>query len=588
MGVFTIPAGESDFTGYTLGPQVKAWMESYLVFGPGDIRGEPYSVDSIDAKPEDMEKFGILCRAYELLPPGSTTPEGRETGGRRRFRRVGLSVRKGWAKTEFAAAVTAAELHPSAPVRFSHWAKAGETSADLDRPWYCADGNPYVFTEGEPVGKGVKDPYIPMVAYTEEQSEELAYGALKVMLEEGPLVGDFDIAAERILVLSPGGQAAGKAVALASSPDSRDGARTTFQVFDETHRMVLEKLIKAHQTMLANIPKRYASDAWTLEITTSYEPGLGSVAEGTMEYARMVAEGKITDSRLFFYHRQADDKHRLRNEKNEPDVDAMRAAVIEASGPAAVWTDIDGIVELGLDPQTPQEYWERVWLNRPVQQSGQAFPMDAIDKLAVKGWIPPAGDQIVLGFDGAQVRDTTAIVGTHLASGRQFLYAIWQNPGTDQHWKVPPAEVDQAVAFAFNRWDVWRMYADPYYWDTHVADWVARYMKRGETRVFEWPTNTHKRMALSLKAYIAAMREGVWTYDGNDTFRSHLANARKHAIPILDEDGVNLFLIRKERPDSPLKIDAAMAGCLSYEAYRDAVAAGVTINVRSRTPVTVF
>lgn len=572
MTVFAIP-GKGDYTGVTLGPQVKAWMEANLVHGPGDIRGEPYRLDS--------EKTAILYRIYELHAPGTTTPEGQDIGGRRRFKRVALSVRKGWAKTEFAAAVAAAELHPEAPVRFKEWAEDGVT----------------------PLGTGVKDPYIPMVAYTEEQSEELAFGALKVMLEDGELADDFDIQQDRIIVLDPGGKAAGKAESLASSPDSRDGARTSLNIFDETHRMTTEKLVKSHQTMLANIPKRKAADAWTLEITTAFEPGLGSVAEGTMEYAKMVAEGRVEDSRLCFYHRQASDEHKLYNDKDEPLPQGMREAVIDASGPASIWTDIDAIVELALDPQTDRSYWERVWLNRPIQQSLQAFPMPQVDKLVVPKktilvagtftnkevlWYPDRGEKITLGFDGAQTRDTTALVGTHLASGRQFLIACWKNPGTDRGWKVPAAEVDATIKFAFEQWDVWRLYADPYYWDTHVADWVARYMYRGKPRVFEWATNTHKKMALSLKAYVTAMKEGVWSYDGDETFRAHLANARKYSIPILDEDGVNMWLIRKERPDSPLKIDCAMAGCLSWEAYRDAIAAGVTINVRSSVPVTIY
>lgn len=605
MGVFSIP-GKGQGTGISLGPQVRAWMEYNLVHGPGDVRGERYSLDK--------EKAKVLFRAYEIWPTGTTSPEGKDMGGRRRFKRVALSVRKGWAKTEFAAAIAAAELHPEAPVRFEKWAEGGEKSS-----WYyfnteTEEVEHWTYRPGEPIGKGVKDPYVPMVAFTAEQSEELAFNALKVMLEEGEVADAFDIQNERIVVLDASGKAAGRAVALASSPNARDGARTTFQVFDETHRMVLENLVKSHQTMLANIPKRFIADAWTLEITTAYEPGLGSVAEGTMEYARLVEEGKIQDSRLFFYHRQADDKWKLRDEKNEPIIENMRAAVIEASGLAASWIDVDGIVELGLDPQNPPEYWERVWLNRPVQQSGQAFPMDRIDNLVVPKkkilvpsstgnplegvyheelWSPEAGEKIVLGFDGAQTRDTTAIVGTHLSSGTQFLLGIWRNPGTSADWKVPAGEVDQMVDFIFDRWDVWRMYADPYYWDTHVADWVAKYphrrgKERGKPRVFEWPTNVHKRMALSLKAYIAAMREGVWKYDGNDIFRSHLANARKYQIHILDEDEINLFLIRKERPDSPLKIDAAMAGCLSWEAYRDAIAAGVNVEKRNRAPVTIY
>lgn len=565
MSVLRVPALSTYRDAPTLGFQVAYWMQAHLVHGPGDVRGRQYQLDN--------EKVGILAGLYSLMPEG-----------RRRFKRGALSVRKGWAKTEFAAAITACEIHPSAPVRFDHW--AGE---DEEAPWwlpesYAPDG---FYIPGTPVGRGVGDPYIPMVAYTEEQSEELAFGALMVMLGEGPLAPDFDIGLERILLLDDGGRSIGKAVPLATSPDSRDGARTTFQVFDETHRLALPRLKQAHQTMMANLPKRKAADAWSLEITTSFEPGELSVAEGTMDYARLVHGGKVPDSRLFFYHRQASDKHDLTT------TDGLRAAVIDASGPTAEWTDIDAIVELALDPQTDRSYWERVWLNRPVQSSSQVFNMSTVDAAAHPGWTPPRGDLITVGFDGSMTRDSTALVGTHLVTGRQFLLALWECPTSangvpDPDWSVPEDEVDQAVAETFKQWDVWRLYADPYYWDVHVAAWVGKYTKRGKPRVFAWPTNTHKKMALSIKAYLHSMTHGEWSYEGDPKFRAHLANARKHSINILDEDGVNLYVMRKERPDSLFKIDIAMAGCLSWEAYRDAVAAGVTLRQRSRVPVSVM
>jgi phage terminase large subunit-like protein len=145
------------------------------------------------------------------------------------------------------------------------------------------------------------DPYIPLVAYTEEQSDELAYGALRVILDEGPLRDDFDIGLERIMRK----RGDGKAVSLSSSPNARDGARTTFAVMDETHWWTLPRLKQAHQTMLNNLAKRKIADPWMLEITTAPEPGTGSVAEATMDYAQAVDEGRVSDSSLFFFHRQA-------------------------------------------------------------------------------------------------------------------------------------------------------------------------------------------------------------------------------------------------------------------------------------------
>jgi phage terminase large subunit-like protein len=179
-----------------------------------------------------------------------------------------------------------------------------------------------------------------MVAYTEEQVEELAYGALRVILEESVLRSDFDIGLDR--VIRKGGD--GKCEPLASSPNSSDGARTTFQVFDETHRMSRPRLKAAHRTMLANIPKRKLSDAWSLETTTAPAPGEGSIAEDTMRFAQQIAAGKISDPKLFFFHRQASDHHDLTTQRG------VRAAVREASGPVASWSDIDSIVEQWKDP----------------------------------------------------------------------------------------------------------------------------------------------------------------------------------------------------------------------------------------------
>jgi phage terminase large subunit-like protein len=526
MSVLTVPALDTERFP-SLGGQVCDFIESYLVHGPGDLRGSPVKLDD--------EKRALIWRMYEVYP------QGHEHTGRRRFKRAAISLRKGSAKTELGALITAVELHPEGPVR--------------------CDG---FDAKGQPVGIGVVDAYIPMVAYTEEQSDELAYNALKVILEYSSVADAFDIGLERIMRINGDG----KAVSLPAAPDARDGARTTFQLFDETHRMNMPRLRQAHKTMLANIPKRYLSDAWTLEITTAPAPGENSVAEATMEYARQVADGKIEDSRLFFFHRQASDQHDLTTPEG------VRAAVLEASGPVAGWSDIDGICEQWRDPTADKSYLERVWLNRLVRSSERAFDMLAYDKLVDADYMPPNGDMITLGFDGARWHDATAVVGTHVETGFQMLLGLWERPetATDGEWEVPADDVDGVVAEAFERWNVWRMYCDPPYWESTVAGWAGKY---GEKRVFEWWTNRQKPMAYAIKSYVNAIATGELLHDGNPHLRRHLGAAVRRNLRIRDEEGLPLWTIYKERPDSPFKIDAAMAGILSWEARNDALTAGV-------------
>lgn len=524
MTVLTVPPYDTKTSWPTLGPQVCDFIESYLVFGPGDLRGQPAVIDA--------EKRALIYRMYEVFP------RDHAQAGRRRFKRAAVSWRKGTAKTEFAAWLAAVELHPYGPVRCDGWD-----------------------AQGQPVGVGVNDPYIPLIAYTEEQSDELAFSALLTILQYSSLADDFDIGLERIMRV--GGD--GKAVSLASSPDARDGARTTFQVFDETHRMNTPRLKAAHRTMLANIPKRFLADAWSLEITTAPAPGEGSIAEDTMDYARQIASGAIKDSRLFFFHRQASDDHDLTTPEG------LRAAVIEASGPAAAWSDIDGIVEQWQDPTSDHSYLERVWLNRLVRSSERAFDIERWRELEKPDYRPAPGAVIVLGFDGARWHDATALIGTEVATGFQWLQGLWEKPETIAEWEVPADEVDAAVAAAFETWDVWRMYCDPPYWETQVAEWAGRY---GDKRVLEWWTNRPKTMAFAIKQFVTAIAAGDLSHDGSQAYRRHIGNAVRRHLNLRDEQGQPLWTIYKERPDSPFKIDAAVAGVLSWEARCDAVAGG--------------
>lgn len=508
----------------TLGLQVIQFIEDYLVFGPGDVAGQPARVDA--------ETAALICRMYEVFP------RGHQRAGRRRFKRCALSMRKGTAKTEKAAWIAAAELHPEGPVRFDGW-----------------DAN------GDPVGVGVSDPYIPMVAYTEEQTEELAYGALKAILEDSTIASDFDIGLERIMRTD----GRGKAVALAAAPDSKDGARTSFQHFDETHRFVRKTLREAHKTMQANLAKRVAADPWSLETTTTFEPGMGSVAETTSEYAELIASGKARNPSLFFFHRQASDAHDLKTDEG------LRAAIIEASGLAVEFADIDAIAQQWDDPTTDKSYLERVWLNRRVRSARQVFDLELVkEQVTDAGW-PARGTAISIGFDGSRTKDSTGIVGTEITTGRQFVIGCWERPNdADEEWEVPGEEVDQAMEAAFERWNVVMAYCDPPYWESYVDKWAGRWPKK----VVRFYTNRLSKMAAEIKAYVTAWKSHEITCDGDKRFLVHLANARKRELEQRDDEGERIYVMEKERKDSPLKIDLAMCGCLSWSARGKAVSGG--------------
>lgn len=513
----------------TLGPLVCDFIEANLVFGPGDLRGQPAKLDP--------EKRALVYRLYEVYPRTAGA-----LAGRRRFRRGCVSMRKGTAKSEFAAWLAACELSPDAPVRCIGFDK-----------------------KGQPIGGPVLDPYIPLMAYTEEQSEELVYGALKAILEESPIAGDFDIAKESI-VRADG---VGKAVALAGAPGPRDGARTTFQVFDETHRYVLARLKEAHRTMLANLPKRKLADPWALETTTAFSPGEHSVAEDTMAYARAIQEGTKSDPKLFFFHRQAGDSIAIYDREGKVNPKQLRKAVLEASGPAAPWTDVEGITEQWDDPAADRSFLERVWLNRPRQASDRAYDAAAWKRCHRPDYEIPDEAMVVLGFDGARTDDSVALVVTEIDTGHQAVAGLWEKDGDG--WEAPEDEVNEAVEAAFARWQVVRMYCDPPYWETEVATWARDH---GEKVVIRWRTNQWSKMADACRSYATAIANGHVSHDGNPRMAVHIGNAHKLLLRSLDSDRKPQWVTVKERKDSPNKIDCAKAGELSWEARRDALTGG--------------
>lgn len=516
----------------TLGPQVESLIEDCTIFGPGSLKGQPAKLDA--------EKRAALYRMYEVYP------QGHRFAGRRRFKRCGISWRKGLAKTEFMAWVAFAELHPDGPVR--------------------CDG---FDADGQPVGRPVADPYIPMLAVTAEQVEELAYGALYVMVTEGPDADLFDATNDRIIRLSSSGRADGKAVPLSNSPGSRDGARTTFQCFDEPHRLILPRQVAAHETMVANLEKRVAEDPWGLYVGTAGEIGEASVAEGLHDEARMIADGEIEAPQLFYFHREAGTGHDLES------FDQRVAAVSEATGPVGEYGpgQFESIARQWDRPSADKAYLERVWLNRWVKSARQAFDVKRWATLGTAEQVKP-GAFITWGFDGARYRDATAFVLTDIATGAQRPWAMWERPlDAPDGWEVPPDQVVAALDEIHERFQVWRGYYDPFHWAEQMKSAAGRY---GDTVVVEWRTNRTLQMAWAVRRYRDAQTAGDVTWSPADPladrFAAHVGAAGRQDVNHWDDNGERLFILSKIHPDR--KFDAAMAGCLSWEARLDALKAG--------------
>jgi hypothetical protein len=534
-----VPPIEDEFYP-SLGQQVCDFLEGKngwdgACFGPGDLKGQPLVLD-------DDRRF-IIYRAYEVWP------QGHNRAGRRRWKRIAVSVRKGFAKTELMALIGYAELHPHSPVRFDGFNRDGSLKQ----------------------GRPVVDPYIPMLANAKLQVNELAFGALKYICEEGPDADLFDSSLERIIRLDDRGRADGKAVPLANAPDSNDGGRTTWQGFDETHRLYLPSERNAVTTMEANLGKRVAQDPWSMSTTTAGEPGQNSVAETDHFEAEAMARNEIKRPRMFYFHRQGSD---------DWDMDKFEdrcKAIIEASGPElAARTDVEDLASQWDIPGADKPYLERVWTNRWTQQGLQAFNLGLWKNLARPERRIPRGAYVTVGFDGARFRDSTALVITDVRTGLQQIEFLDEQPLNDDDWEVDERALTAKWNYIRRSYKVLLFKGDPAYYTATLGTWAA---KAGDSPITKKPivqefwTNKQDPMVKALLNYESAINSGTITYSDSTKgepakhgdLTRHVGNAGKKMLNTVDlQTGKRKWILGKLHRTR--KFDACMASVLSWDA----------------------
>lgn len=373
----------------SLGFYAIAWIENFLVHGPGDVQGQPIELDD--------EFAAFILKAYEVNADGS-----------RKVRRAFLSRAKGRSKSGLAAMIECFEA--LGECRFDHCAEPGEVS-----DWG------YAYEVGEPVGRQLTYVEALNVA-TEESQAGNTYDAVYYMLHPDTCstelldrFGALDVGLTRInLPLSRG-----SIEPVSASNESKDGGKSTFIVADETHLWMppmsgVFKLGKMHQTMVRNLLKRKVASGWMLETSTMYAEGEQSVAEGTHDYAKKIAAAGDKSGKLLFDHRQASDNWDL--DKRSDRLKALK----ESYGPAAAWMDLEAIADYWDDPQASEAEFRRFWLNQPVPLVDlNVFSYDAWN--ALRDRQAPQPDRVVLTIAVAQDRSWSCIAAAGEVDGGKTL-----------------------------------------------------------------------------------------------------------------------------------------------------------------------
>jgi len=527
----------------TLGWQVIDWIETYLVHGPGDIQGSPIVVDD--------EIALHICWLYRVHP------QDHPKAGRRVVLRGVLSRPKGRAKSEIAGMISCAEA--LGPVRCDGF-----------------DAN------GEPVGRPVTYPFIRAMATEEDQSGN-TYDNVKYMLEEGEVanVYDVDTGLTRTFIREPGG---GEIVPSTSGSASKDGGKETFAVADETHLYITPQLRGMYGTVQRNTGKRKIAEPWLYDTTTAWLPGELSIAEQAHDrYAHLSVEDAVTKHGVLWDHRQGDLPKIFGRD------DSLIKALKPGYGPAAEWIDFDRIVKIIRDSEDPERDGHRFYLNRPRRAASHWLDPEEIEGFTTD-LTPALGSDVTMGFDGSLSDDHTTLWVCGKVDDTIVIQpvGIWARPpGLDEsiEWDVPREEVHDAVEWAHKEaFKVHKHDCDPPFWQQEIASWAGLY---GSPPLREWWTNRDTPMAVACGNLRTGLRQGQVKINpaelrtenedrnGKPIALWHFLNARTRKVRIkLEDRAEEAYVVRKERPGSPLKIDSVPSAALALEGWNDCTAAG--------------
>lgn len=551
----------------TLGWSALDWMAEWLVVPDGVLAGEPLLLT-----PEQAQ----FVLAFYRLDPRSC---------RRVVRRGVLSRAKGWGKSPIMAALSCFEaIGPAYP---DGWDASGEP---VGRSWESTGFKPLVEILG-----------------VSEDGTANTWTPLLDMIREGPLVDMPGVEALETFVNVP----RGRIMARTSAALSREGFRPIFDVLDQTESWTVTN---GGKRLAATVRRNLTKTGGTsIETPNSFRPGFDSVAEDSWRAWELQREGRLRIGEgILFDHREAPPETEI--DDRESMLAGLRWAYgCSADAPCALaeaghhgkhprgWADLSRVLADFWDPDTDPADGRMYFLNQITSASdawvSQQEWLACGPRRDEPGRVVDGREPVVLGFDGSRARsskitrtladgskrssrrpvkaDATALVGCTVKDGHLFQVGVWEEPDGATDWEVPVGEVVAEVRDAFTRWNVVGFYADPAKWESYVADWEAAYGKRLKAKasakhpVEWWMTGGRSGLiSKAVKSLHTAIVEGEVTHDGAATLTRHVLAAR-------NKRRGDTVQIGKEHPDSPRKIDAAVAAVLAWQARNDALALGI-------------
>lgn len=500
----TLPEGVPE---YTLGWEAVLWASKYLRHPNGPRAGERWQfIDS---------QLRFLLWFYAV-----------DDQGRWLYNHAVRRLAKGSGKSPFAAVMAMIEF--CAPVRVAYFDPA---------------------LPGGVKGKPVDMPLVQIAATAESQTAN-TMRMVRALCQKGSRVAidhNIDVGKTQFYRLPEG-----SLEVITSSAEAAEGAEATFVVADETEHWQSKEGTDLHSTLTDNLGK---SDNRMIETCNSWVPGSNSIAEDSWDAWVAQEEGRTNASVRTLY-----DARVAPPDTDLDDLDSLTGA-LKWVYDDCFWAPLESIAQRILGRKNRAgDNERRKYLNQPTAVANAWVTQQDWLRLADPRDVP-AGDAIVLFFDGSKSRDATALVACRLEDGYTWVVGAWE-PNRDGY-NVPAHEVDAVVARAFDTWDVWAFFADVREFESFVkVSWPEQYGEGlrlwaqpsgKDTQPIAWDMRTRTfEFTKAVELVEQEIYGEAFRHDGSEVMQRHVENARRK----LNRYG---YSIGKESPASTLKVDVAVA-----------------------------
>jgi phage terminase large subunit-like protein len=333
---------------------------------------------------------------------------------------------------------------------------------------------------------------------------------------------------------------------LSAESVTKEGLSPTTVIFDELHAQPDRELFDVFSLAMGARGKLATLIAITTAGVRSDRTGKDSIAYNLYNYGKRLASGEEVDPTFFMAWWEAPEgaDHR--------DPETWRLAN-PGFGDLNAESDFHSAIK-----RTPEAEFRIKRCNQWVSTVETWLPAGSWDECAGEVNLT-SEDEIVLGFDGSYNGDASVIVGAVVprVEGdpvKVFMVKAWEKDleHDGPEWRVDIGEVEQTVLDFCQKHNVKEIACDPFRWQRSME-----VLEGYGLPVVAFPQSP-QRMIKACAGFFDSVAEKRLIHDGDPLLARHISNTAVKLTPAGPH-------IKKENPNSPRKIDAAVAAILAVD-----------------------